>query len=188
MSNSQTLQLYLDLTQTQGSQDGRFATNTPPAHPSKVWIDQSNNSSADHILSVSFAAQVNIGIQVTINLPMGSNYRVDGNGNCLRVTVTVGRNKHKTSGAVYESPFTIENVAPANRGVVCTVFDQWYTPSQLTANNPNSATLSFGTPQYFSGNGTDKYAFIVAVTLYTTDSTGTKTYTAGHDPEMEVGM
>ena len=187
MPNSQTLQLYLDLTQPQASQDGRFAANAS-GHPSKVWINQSGGPSGDAILNVKFTDQVAIYLQVTINMPAAWSYRTDQYGNCLRVTTVIGRNHHKTSNAVYDSPFTIGNVAPSSGGTVCTVFDQWYPSSQITS---NSVTLPLGTPQLSSGvaNGTDKYAFIVAVTLCVSDNTGApKTYTAGHDPEMEIAM
>ena len=56
-------------------------------------------------------------------------------------------------------------------------------------------TLPFGTPQLSSGfpdGGKDNYAFIVAIMLFVTDNTTTPgtlhVYTAGHDPDVEIGM
>jgi len=191
MSNSQTLQLYLDLTQTQGAQDGLFAANAT-GHASKVWVNQAGAQTPDSVLTVNLTDQAAIGMQVTINLPLNWSFYGSGHqGDCLRITAVFGRNHKQTSNAVYDSPFTINNLAPANGGQVCTVFDQWFSVTTVTSGG-GSITLPFGTPQLSSGvaNGKDKYAFIVAITLNVMDNTtspGTqKTFTAGHDPEMDV--
>ena len=84
MPNSQTLNLYLDLSQAQGSQDGLFADNAT-GKASKVWLNGATPpvQTPDHALTVSFAAGVATGLQVVINLPSGWSF-VDVNGYCLR--------------------------------------------------------------------------------------------------------
>jgi hypothetical protein len=196
MSNTQTLNLYLDLSQSHGSQDGLFADNAT-GRPSKVWLNGANPpvQTPDHALSVSFAATVATSLQVTINLPSGWSF-VDVNGYCLRVTSVFGRDHNRGgSSAVYASPFTIGDVVPTNGQPVCTVFDNTYTAAQVAQNpsNPvsNPVAQAFGTPRLSSGfpnNGTDKYAFIVAINLYVSDGTTTQQFTAGHDPDYDVGM
>jgi hypothetical protein len=174
------------LTQTNSSVNGLFADDAT-AHHSKVWKDQNGNNTPDHVLTVSKAATVTIGLQVTVNLPAGYTYAdLFTAGQCLRVTAVFGRDhKKQGSSATYDSPFTIDNEA---NGVVCTVFDQWFSAASLTSDA--SVNLSFGTPQLsssFPNNAKDQYAFIVAVTLYAKDANNNNhVYTAGHDPQMDI--
>jgi len=192
-SPSENLQLYFDLTASQGSQMGLFADNTT-SHHSKVWIDQAGNATPDHSLTLSKAANVACGLQVTVNLQQGYSFveYPSGSGQCMRITAVFGRDhKRQGSSAIYDSPFTIGNQVG---GSVCTVFDQWYPASSLTPSSgsvSNTITLPFGTPRLssdFPGNAKDQYAFIVAITLYVNDASGTlHTYTAGHDPQMDIG-
>ncbi len=195
MPNSQTLNLYLDLSQAQGSQDGLFADNAS-GKASKVWLNGATPpvQTPDHALTVSFAAAVATGLQVIINLPSGWSF-VDVNGYCLRITSVFGRDHNRGgSSALYASPFTVNNVVPTNGRPVCTVFDTTYPAAQVgqsssTVSNP--ITQPFGTPRLSSGfpnNGTDKYAFIVALNLYVSNGTTTYQFTAGHDPQYDVGM
>jgi hypothetical protein len=185
MPNTQTLQLYFVPT-TSTTQDGLFADNN--GNPSKVWKDQSGNYSGDHSITVRLVDAVALGANVTIGLPQNWIYSEISTGQCLRVTAVFGRNKKTTSSAIYGSPFTIGNL-PTN--YVQTVFDQWY-PATTVTGSGGSITLPFGTARLGSGSGnTDKYAFIVAMTVYCTDNSNPNNpipygYTAGHDPEMDV--
>jgi hypothetical protein len=189
MPNSQTLQLYFDLTQTQGSQDGLFADDTT-AHHSKVWMSGANPPVQwpDSLLTVNYGDQVAIGVTIAINLPSYFTFVDSQWGDCLRITAVFGRNHHPTSSAIFDSPFAIKDVTPLG---VCTVFDQSY-PAAIVTSNGGTITLGFGAPQFESAvkGGTDKYGFIVAITLYVSDSrydpSTLRTFTAGHDPDMNV--
>ncbi len=183
MPISQTLQLYFAPTAST-TQDGLFADDSTTGHRSKVWESQSGVYSPDHSITVSQVNSEAVFADVTVGLPANWTYSEISPNQCLRVTAVFGRNKKQTSSAIYGSPFTIGDLPTL---YVQTVFDQWYSAATVTSSN-GSITLPFGTVRLGSGTGhTDKYAFIVAMTLYCNDNNNVQYgYTAGHDPEMDV--
>ena len=185
MPNTQTLQLYFDLTKAPGFDHGQFADDDP-LHRSKVWIDQAGVATINDHLNINFNDNVAVSIQITTNLPALWQYH-DFQGHSLRVSAVLWRN-HTSAGnnATHDSPFTHNNQAG---GRASTVFDKAYKAAQLAA---GPVSLVLGTPHLKSGGvpgSLDRYIFLIAATLNVKDNLGVEaTFTAGHDPRMDVSL
>ncbi len=100
----------------------------------------------------------------------------------LMITAIFGRQANPGT-QTWASPF----MAPANSALIGTIIQKVFLVSEFDANN--SCMMNIGVPTNQTGSGTDHYLFSVsAVMLMNIPGGGTKWFSCGHDPGMDVTM
>jgi hypothetical protein len=129
--------------------------------------------------SISLASGIQVNVQVSGVSPFPNNYTL----NNFQIFAVFGRGPHHGANQQqYASPFGVPHGAPRQgKAPVCTVF----TLPQPATGSP--ATLQFNNP-VLKDSGTDIFEFNVGVVASVTPpgSSGTSTYTFGHDPDLQV--
>jgi hypothetical protein len=218
MPDQLILNLLIDPSDTTHTSYGRFAPFvTPPPDPnplntSKAWIVQSAGNYTYYggvthandalIPSLSIGgSEMEVCIRVGAvggNWPVGYTpldgalYGFDPGRNpdataphALMITAVFARQANP-GAQTWASPF----MAPANPLLIGTNIQEVFLAGEFEANN--SCTMTLGTicpTTNYSGSGVDHYLFTVsAVMLMNIPGGGTKWYSCGHDPGMDVGM